>query len=390
MRVTFVQYGDYGEAAHRFAEGQEETYYAQRYSVDFIARLRPGVESLAVVAMAAQPRDEILPSGVRAIGMQLWPAGRVGDVVAAADSTRPTHIILCAPLRPLVTYAERKGVRVIGLFADSFHQRGIRSRINNYRLANTLNRPNLEWAGNHNVNASLNLKRLGVVPGKIIPWDWPPQVTPGDFPVKPQCGDPGRMRLLYVGCIHQGKGVGDCIQAVRHLREHGYRARLTVVGEGPHLEKYRRLVQRLHLREAVEFKGAVPHADVIRLIHAHDAIIVASHPDYPEGLPMTIYEAYCARTPLIAANHPMFCHKIIHNETGLIFAAGDSRALAECVLRLAASPDLYLRLSQNSQQAWERIQCPVKWDEFITRWLRDGADDRLWLARHTLGAYPYY
>lgn len=390
MRVTFVQYGDYGEAAHRFAEGHEETYYAQRYSVNFIAGLRPGVENLAVIAMAAKPRDEVLPSGVRAIGMQLWPGGRVEDVVAAADSTNPTHLILCAPLRPLLNYAERKGIRVIGLFADSFYQPGIRNRFNNHRLARTLNRPSLEWAGNHNVNASLNLKRLGVAPGKIIPWDWPPQITPRDFPVKPQCADVRHMRLLYVGCMIEGKGIGDCIHAVRHLRDHGYRACLTAVGEGPHLEKYTRLARQLHLEEAVEFRGAIPHPQVVRLIHDHDAIIVASHPDYPEGLPMTIYEAYCARTPLIASNHPMFSHKIVHNETGLIYPAGDARALAECVLRLAASPDLYLRLSQNTESAWEHIQCPVKWDNFIRAWLNDRPEDRLWLTQHTLAAYAYY
>ena len=38
---------------------------------------------------------------------------------------------------------------------------------------------------------------------------------------------------------------------------------------------------------------------------AHDIVIVPSRHDYPEGLPMTIYEALAMRTPLVVSDHPM-------------------------------------------------------------------------------------
>ena len=37
VRLTIVQYGDYAEAAARFHAGGEANYYAQRYTVDFVA-----------------------------------------------------------------------------------------------------------------------------------------------------------------------------------------------------------------------------------------------------------------------------------------------------------------------------------------------------------------
>ena len=37
VRLTIVQYGDYAEAAARFQAGGEANYYAQRYTVDFVA-----------------------------------------------------------------------------------------------------------------------------------------------------------------------------------------------------------------------------------------------------------------------------------------------------------------------------------------------------------------
>ena len=61
-------------------------------------------------------------------------------------------------------------------------------------------------------------------------------------------------------------------------------------------------------------------------MHAHDAVVVPSQHAYPEGLPMTIYDAYCSRSPLIASDHPMFRSKVIDDETAVVFGAGDASA----------------------------------------------------------------
>lgn len=39
-RIVFVQFGDYAEAVQRFAAGGKENYYAQKYTVDYMAGLR--------------------------------------------------------------------------------------------------------------------------------------------------------------------------------------------------------------------------------------------------------------------------------------------------------------------------------------------------------------
>ena len=58
MRITFVQFGDYAEAVHRFAKGGAETYYAQRYSVEFVGDLATKVEDVTVICVDAEPCDE--------------------------------------------------------------------------------------------------------------------------------------------------------------------------------------------------------------------------------------------------------------------------------------------------------------------------------------------
>jgi len=37
-----------------------------------------------------------------------------------------------------------------------------------------------------------------------------------------------------------------------------------------------------------------------------DAIVIPSRHEYPEGLPLTIYEALAARTPIVASDHQCF------------------------------------------------------------------------------------
>ena len=61
MRIGFVQHGDYKQAWERFKQGGEETYYAQRYSVDFVENLTEKFEFVGICAMLGdKPYDCLL------------------------------------------------------------------------------------------------------------------------------------------------------------------------------------------------------------------------------------------------------------------------------------------------------------------------------------------
>ena len=192
-----------------------------------------------------------------------------------------------------------------------------------------------------------------------------------------------------MGLVTETKGVGDCIAALQLLRARGVPAELTIAGTGADLEALKARSYALGVGNAVTFAGRVPHDRVVPLMREHDAVVVASRHEYPEGLPMTIYEAYCSRTPLITSDHPMFRGKVNDGESALVFDAGDAAALAGKVQELMASPHLYQTLSRNGEDAWERIQCPVKWGDLIARWLSDSPEDRAWLSAHALGSGKY-
>jgi len=339
-------------------------------------------EYVGVLCVNTDAYDELLPNGVHAIGMNYFEVGE-NNIISKLEGIKPTHIICCYPSRPILKWTIKTRVRTLPLLADSFETKGLRSWFRNYRLKNLLNHPHFDWVANHNLNASLSLKRIGVDPKKIIAWDFPAMVTPDQYPSKIISDGVKSFRMLYVGNLIESKGVGDCIEAIKHLKEKGLDAFLTVAGPGD-AEAFRKKSHQLLVESSVKFLGRIGHDQVIKQMIEHDIVLVPSWHDYPEGLPMTIYEGFCSHTPLVVSDHPMFAGKVNHCESGMVFRAKDIKHFAEVIEELMSNPTLYETISNNAKNAWFKLQIPVKWDQLLTRWLRNSKEDREWFRNHCL------
>jgi glycosyltransferase involved in cell wall biosynthesis len=380
-RLLIVQYaGDYREAVQRFAAGGAENYASQRYSVESVSALVSQVSEVSVlVCLTEEPYNELLSNGVRGIGAGFQSRIDNRSLLSLVERQRPTDLILCTPHRGLLRWATRRQVRTLALLADSFRSNGFRSRIRNWRLAKLFNCPHVEWVANHNTNSSYSLQMIGVNANKIIPWDWVSTSTPDTFsPKELELKD--TYSLFYAGAIDENKGVGDLVRALALLNQRGFRITARIAGKGD-IEPFKRLLRGLGVENKVEFLGMVPNEQVIPLMREADAVVIPSRHAYPEGLPMTIYEALCSRTPIVASDHPMFAGKLRDRESALVFPASQAAALAESIAILFADPDLYFALSRNSLHAWQNIQIPVKFG--------DSAEDREWFRAHSLAAGLY-
>jgi glycosyltransferase involved in cell wall biosynthesis len=384
VRLTIVQYaGDYREAWERFERGGKANYQAQRYSVGFVGSLAQRLEQVAVVcALTPEAYDVVLPNGVRAIGGGLRSGFDPREFVRSVADSAPDRLVLVTPMLPILRWARRNRVRVLGTLADSFQPKGLLRQWRDRRLAAELNRPNVSWVANHGIAACLSLVKIGVTPDKVIPWDWPPSHTPAQY--QPRTRDSGRaLSLIYVGSLSEAKGVGDLLRALGSLKDEGLEPALTIVGndaDGIMCD----LASRLGLGGQVHFAGVIPNEDIPATMRSADAVIIPSRHDYPEGLPLTIYEALSSRTPIIASDHPMFFGALAHEASALVFSAGDVRELASSIRRLNSDRELYAELSRSSFDAWTALQLPVTWGELVSRWLDDSAEDRDWFKDHRL------
>lgn len=380
-RLLIVQYsGDFRAAWHLRAETGGETYYGHGYILDQLGHLATRHGEAGFLCCLAPPHRERLPNGATVMGAGTRPGLRPGPVIAAMEAFDPTHLIVHGPMPRLIRWGVARGIPVGCVFADSFHVHPLMRRLRYGWLARQLNDPSVSLVANHGVNAARGLVDMGVAPSKVLAWDFPHRRTPAMFAPKLKAS-PGPARLLYVGSIEAKKGVGDLIAALGHLPD----ARLSIAGGGQ-VERFRALAEKLGVAARVAFLGLVPNAEVPALMHDADVVVVPSRHAFPEGLPLTLYEALASRTPVVASDHPMFAGHLVDGESAMVFPAGNAQALADRISALLADPKLYARVSAASEGAWQRMQVPVKWGDMIDRWVNDEAQDRAWLAANSLAA----
>ncbi|MDB5525906.1 MAG: hypothetical protein JWM58_3669 [Rhizobium sp.] len=367
QRLTIVQYaGDFREASQRLAAGGAENYRAQRYTVDYVEQLAASMGSVTTITGFTKDRyDVVLPSGARAIGAGFVDKWDASVMIGLIEQTRPDRIILRTPMLGLLRWVVRSRIPTLALLADSFQAHSLKERLKRFLTVRYLNSDVIEQIGNHGRNAARQLAAVGVDPKKIIAWDYPAMDKPGDRPAKTGAG--GR-KLIYVGMLSAAKGVDDLLHAAARLQKSGAAITLDLIGAGDS-DRLKQLSQKLEIDQLVRFVGLVPNNEIIQRMRDADLVVVPSRHEYPEGLPLTIYEAFCSRTPLVASDHPMFLENIVHEQSGLLFRAGDPLDLSRQISRLLDDPALYRSLSSNSDDAWQRIQISDTWADVIDRWL---------------------
>lgn len=382
-RLTIVQYaGDFKEASERLTQGGGETYRGQRYTVDYVERLTDKCDLVTTIAGVTNKKyDVTLASGARAIGAGFTSGFDSHEIVRLVAETQPDLLIVRSPIRPLLAWAIRHRCRTLLLLADSFNPHSLRSRLGQFVLSLYLRFPVFDVVANHGRAAAEQLVAAGVPARKVIAWDYPAFDTPKGRPPKTQSSN--AKLILYAGMLIADKGVDDLISAAELLKHKGQTVRIELIGGGE-LPRIKALIYDKGLDDTVFLLGVLPNTEVMQKMVAADVIVIPSRYAYPEGMPLTIYEAYCSRTPLVVSDHPMFEGTVVHEKSGLVFHAGDSNQLASCIMQLLRDDALYGRLSSAGEAAWQTMQLPVKWDMVIDRWLDDSAESRSWIRANSL------
>lgn len=388
MRLVIVQYaGDYAEAFERLAKGGSETYYAQKYSVDAVTEMAERAESVTVICcMTPEFKDQVLENGVRAIGCGFNYKIDPQKLIELIAQQKPTHLVLRTTLPDLFNWAIKNKIRTIAVFAESIVTKTWRNKYRNYFLSQLLNNKQIEWVGTYGITSSLLFKQIGVKADKIIPWDFLLETTPGSLSPKTIPADIKKIQLFYAGSLVQSKGVGDILRAVAKLRErNNISVHLKMAGKGEE-EFFAQRVEELQIKDCVDFLGIVPTQSLEPLMRESDLVLVTSRHEYPEGFPLTIQHALRTRTPIVASDHPMFKTHLKHGINSMIFEAGNSLALAECIEKVISDAALYHNLSVASHSTWHELRLPVKWAELIDRWLDDSPESKQWLFEKRLAS----
>jgi len=155
-------------------------------------------------------------------------------------------------------------------------------------------------------------------------------------------GSPGR--LLYVGQLHDYKGVHTLLEALPHCPDWN----LTIVGAGNplYVQKLKDLAEPFG--ERVSFLGRLPHAQLSQVYQEHDAFVFPSIWDEPYGL--THLEAMASGLPLVATLHGGHGEHLRDGVNCLGFLKGSAEELARALRLLHSDPALACRLAQQGRE----------------------------------------
>jgi glycosyltransferase involved in cell wall biosynthesis len=164
--------------------------------------------------------------------------------------------------------------------------------------------------------------------------------------IRSELGVPADAFLVgNVGRLAPQKGQRHLVAAMPLLVERVPQAHLVIVGGGDLEDYLRELSIEFGVSERVHVLG--PRKDVPAIMHALD---VFAMPSIWEGFGLVLLEAMAAARPIVASRVATIPEVVVDGETGLLVPAGDSVALADALVRLAAEPELAQRLGEAGQQ----------------------------------------
>ena len=149
--------------------------------------------------------------------------------------------------------------------------------------------------------------------------------------VRASMGCDDSLIILVVAHLIPEKGVDVAIRALADLPS---RAVLWIVGDGPERHRLASLAQAMGVEARVRFLGV--HSDVSPFLQAADCFVCPSL--WQEAAGLVILEAMACGLPVIASSVGGIPEFVTPGETGYLFSAGDSRALADSLRGLASDP----------------------------------------------------
>lgn len=167
-----------------------------------------------------------------------------------------------------------------------------------------------------------------------------------------------RLRLLYFGFIYPGKGIEDLLNALGIVRQArpGSAPVLTMAGgsapelafgsRGDYLANLREQVARLGIEQLIEWRLDLAAADISGCVQAHHAMVLPYRDSRKlallgkmRGTSGALSWANACGRGVIASDARAFSEEVSHGN-GVVFAQGDSRALAERIIALIDRPGL--------------------------------------------------
>ena len=255
------------------------------------------------------------------------------DVIHAQGIDVPGYIAVRSGIPAVVT--------VHGILSEETrYGADLRTRLRSYLNGLLLERPTVRQATDLiSISPYVTAHYGNLIRGRIH--DIPNAIASKYFDVQRA---PERGRLLFAGRVIKRKGVLDLVRAVAECDGHAFRIVIAGAATEPDYERVlREQAGRLGVTERIDFRGLLDETSMLQEFSRAEALVL---PSYQETAPMVIQQAMAAGLAVIATRICGVPHQVTDGVTGLLYEAGDVKALANLLRRLGMDSGLSARLGE--------------------------------------------
>lgn len=165
----------------------------------------------------------------------------------------------------------------------------------------------------------------------------------------------GSWQFLQASRLIEKKGFGTSLRAFAAFHAQYPRARFTIAGEGPLLERLKQTARELGIAEHVTFAGFVSEPALRELYYRSHIFLHPSETGADgnqEGVPNAMLEAMATGLPVFATRHGGIPEAIEDGVSGRLVDEGDADALAHSLLDTVLRPE---RLSEFGRRGAQTV-----------------------------------
>ncbi|MEX2460148.1 MAG: glycosyltransferase [Paenibacillaceae bacterium] len=165
-----------------------------------------------------------------------------------------------------------------------------------------------------------------------------------------------KIHFLAIGRFVEKKGFADLIRAFAVVKKRHLRVKLILIGKGPCIAEYRKLIRNLQLAGSVQIILWVDYRKIQNNYYSSHIFCAPSRTDREgnqEGIPNTLKEAMATGMPVIATTHAGIPELVETKVSGLLVPERSVYKLAKAMNWLAEHPEKWEELGQNARKKVE-------------------------------------
>lgn len=172
---------------------------------------------------------------------------------------------------------------------------------------------------------------------------------------KPHQPAPGKITFGFAARMEELKGPMVLMEAFAMAHRQCRDISLNIAGDGSQRQKIAARAKALDVASRYRYHGVYTHPEECRAFM--ESLDVFVMPSFTEGTPNSIVEAMACGKPIIASDVGGI-PDMIGDDSGILVPAGDMKALAEAIVRLAQDAELRHRMGAAAKVRYQKFFSP--------------------------------